>query len=122
MLLDTVCVLLYVHIYFSLMYDSLISRPSPTSMKVPVHKQLFSSLLISTVVQVVHHLDTDGATGYKNITQFVSEACRVLKPGGALIINTTLPEQFEKGVVWFTTLIPEAKKKFQSRYCQDHGH
>ena len=49
------------------------------------------------------------------MNRFVSEAYRVLKPGGALIINTTTPEQHLEGVVWFETLIPEATKKLAKR-------
>lgn len=70
-----------------------------------------------TCNQVIHHLDegpdaSDDPVDWKpcsnpNVTQFIQEAYRVLRPGGAFVINTTSHTQFRDGY-WWADLIPVA--------------
>lgn len=74
--------------------------------------------------QVIHHLDkgpcaTDDpaawkASGHPNIAQFMQEAYRVLRPGGALVLNATTPVQFRDGF-WWANLIPAAIHRLSRR-------
>ena len=68
-----------------------------------------------TCNQVLHHLIPEDASGFENVDVFVKEAYRVLTSRGALIINTSTPEQILGGL-WFGSLIPEASKKLANRY------
>jgi SAM-dependent methyltransferase len=74
--------------------------------------------------QVIHHLDEgpgvadDPATWkpcrFPNVTRFVQEAYRVLRPGGALVVNTTTHDQFPHGF-WWAELIPAAVARVSCR-------
>ena len=68
------------------------------------------------VNQVVHHLDTDQA--FPNLNGFLSEARRVLAPGGQLIINTCSQKQLDPilGVYWHYKFIKEAALTLRLRY------
>ncbi len=78
-----------------------------------------------TCNQVIHHLDKgpsaadDPATwkpsSFPNIAQFVQETYRVLKPGGALVINTATHEQIIDGY-WWADLIPVAAARMTCRH------
>jgi SAM-dependent methyltransferase len=70
-----------------------------------------------TCNQVIHHLE-EGPTAandpsarkpnqFPNVTRFIREAWRVLKPGGAFVINVTTHDQFRDGY-WWAALIPTA--------------
>jgi ubiquinone/menaquinone biosynthesis C-methylase UbiE len=77
-----------------------------------------------TCNQVLHHLDEgptaagDPATwpesGSPNVIRFVEEAFRVLKPGGALVINTASHEQMRDGY-WWADLVPTAVARLACR-------
>lgn len=74
--------------------------------------------------QVLHHLDVgptasdDPAdwpnSGSPNVARFVEEAFRVLKPGGALVINTASHEQM-RDAYWWADLIPIAVARVEHR-------
>ena len=74
--------------------------------------------------QVIHHLEegpgaADDPQGWKpcefpNVTQFFKEAYRVLRPGGAFVINATSHEQFRDGY-WWADLIPAAVARLNCR-------
>jgi len=68
------------------------------------------------VNQVLHHLDT--APTFPNLTTFLEEGRRVLKPGGVLTINTSTQKQLhpDTGVYWNYKYIPEAASELRSRY------
>jgi len=77
-----------------------------------------------TCNQVVHHLDEgpgeadDPAKwkpcGFPNVTRFIQEAYRVLRPGGALVLNVTTHDQFPHGF-WWAELIPLAVARLRCR-------
>jgi ubiquinone/menaquinone biosynthesis C-methylase UbiE len=68
------------------------------------------------VNQVLHHLDTDPS--YPNLTLFLKESRRVIKPGGVLTINTSSQEQLNpsSGVFWNYKYIEKAALAMQARY------
>jgi ubiquinone/menaquinone biosynthesis C-methylase UbiE len=68
------------------------------------------------VNQVLHHLDTKPS--YPNLTLFLTESIRVLKPGGVLTINTSSQEQLNpnSGVYWNYRYIEKAVVALQARY------
>ena len=68
------------------------------------------------VNQVLHHLDTEST--FPNLTVFLEEGKRVLKPGGVLTINTSRQEQLhpDTGVYWNYKYIPKAAYGLRSRY------
>ena len=57
--------------------------------------------------QVLHHLDDGTTTDFPNVATFFSEAFRVLRPGGVLIINSSGHDQHRDGF-WWAALIPKA--------------
>lgn len=77
-----------------------------------------------TCNQVIHHLDegphaADDPSAWKpnqfpNLTRFIQEAWRVLKPGGAFVINATTHDQFRDGY-WWAALIPTAVSRLTCR-------
>jgi ubiquinone/menaquinone biosynthesis C-methylase UbiE len=74
--------------------------------------------------QVIHHLEKGpGAAddpaewqsnGFPNISAFIHEANRVLRPGGAFVLNTTSHLQFPNGY-WWADLIPAAVARLRCR-------
>ncbi len=70
--------------------------------------------------QVIHHLDRpdegcNEAKDFPNISRFVSEAHRVLSPGGSLLINVCSQAQLVDGF-WWADLIPEAMARCALRH------
>ena len=68
------------------------------------------------VNQVLHHLDTEPS--YPNLTLFLKESRRVIKPGGVLTINTSSQEQLNphSGVYWNYKYIEKAALAMQARF------
>jgi len=68
------------------------------------------------VNQVLHHLDTEPS--YPNLTLFLKESKRVIKPGGVLTINTSSQEQLnaQSGAYWNYKYIEKAALAMQARY------
>jgi ubiquinone/menaquinone biosynthesis C-methylase UbiE len=67
------------------------------------------------VNQVLHHLDAPGATTYPQHEDALRRLARLLKPGGALVINTCSHEQVLRGA-WTSALVPEAAARLCDRY------
>ena len=59
--------------------------------------------------QVLHHLDRPGDSQYSGCEQAISEAARVLRPGGLLLINACSRKQLGSGF-WYYHLAPNALK------------
>ncbi len=68
------------------------------------------------VNQVLHHLDTEPS--FPNLTLFLKEGRRVIKPGGVLTINTSSQEQLDphSGAYWNYKYIEKAALAIQARY------
>ena len=66
---------------------------------------------------VLHHLDnTEGCdNGFPAVQKALTEIRRVLKPGGALVIQTSSHEQLLDGY-WWAELIPQAMAAYKHRY------
>lgn len=77
-----------------------------------------------TCNQVIHHLEegpgaSDDPAGWKpsnfrNVAQFIGDAYRVLRPGGAFVLNATSHNQFRDGY-WWADLIPVAVARVSCR-------
>jgi ubiquinone/menaquinone biosynthesis C-methylase UbiE len=66
-----------------------------------------------TINQVIHHFPK--ADGYAFARRCFEEAFRVLRPGGCLILNTSMPEQQRDGF-WWLSLFPNASDAICSRF------
>lgn len=66
--------------------------------------------------QVLHHLQDDPAQDFPAHRRVFEEFARVLKPGGALTVNTCSREQLQHGY-WHYHLIPEAAEALRRRYA-----
>lgn len=77
-----------------------------------------------TCNQVIHHLE-EGPSAvddpaewqpctFSNLTRFIEEAYRVLRPGGALVLNVTTLDQFRDGY-WWADLVPDAVERLSCR-------
>lgn len=60
------------------------------------------------VNQVLHHLPDDAGAGYPRHRQVLQELARVLRPGGALVVNSCSHAQIQDGY-WPYQLIPDAR-------------
>ncbi len=66
--------------------------------------------------QVLHHLSGENPDGnFPVLGQLFSEAHRVLRPNGILMINTSAPEQQRDGF-WWAALIPDAIERIGKRF------
>ena len=72
--------------------------------------------------QVLHHLDGEAgeAHGWPNLRRALAQARRVLRPGGALLINTCAQRQLTEGF-WYAPLIPQAVERIARRYVPVDG-
>ena len=68
------------------------------------------------VNQVFHHLPDSPRDGWPMLRRVLGELARVLRPGGAAIINTCSHEQLRRGW-WFASLVPGAIGVMCSRHA-----
>ncbi|MDD9983830.1 MAG: class I SAM-dependent methyltransferase [Gammaproteobacteria bacterium] len=67
------------------------------------------------VNQVLHHLPDSPQDGWPMLRRVLGEFARVLRPGGAAIINTCSHEQLRQGW-WYTALVPGAVEAIGRRH------
>ena len=65
--------------------------------------------------QVLHHLDDDADAGYPAHRAVFAEFARVLRPGGALVVNTCSQDQLA-GAYWYYQLMPGAGAGMRARF------
>jgi len=90
-------------------------------LQMPFEDQQFDGI---TCNQVLHHLDEGptvaddpaawNSSSFPHVRQFVQEAFRILRPGGAVVINSTSHEQLRDGF-WWAELIPTAVDRLSCR-------
>jgi ubiquinone/menaquinone biosynthesis C-methylase UbiE len=73
----------------------------------------FDAVLLN---QVVHHLGDHEDPEFPTLARVVGEAARVLRPGGALVVNHCAQSQLRHGY-WYAALIPEARAAFARRFA-----
>ena len=81
--------------------------------ELPFEDERFDGVMIN---QVLHHLPDDPAMGFPEHRGVFRELARVLKPGGALVVNTCSQEQLLHGY-WHYGLIRKAADALRSRYA-----
>jgi len=72
-----------------------------------------ASFDVVTVNQVIHHFSTED--NFQELLTAMGEICRVLKPGGKLVLCTSTPEQ-QRDAFWWLSLFPEASAKICQRF------
>merc|ERR1711976_500442 len=71
------------------------------------------SFHVVTMNQVAHHFPKDG--DYAFCLKVFKEISRVLKPGGAFVLNTSTPEQ-QRDAFWWMSLFPNASNAMSKRF------
>ncbi len=80
--------------------------------RLPYDANFFDGVICN---QVLHHLDDDNTPRkFPKIRDMLAEACRVLRPGGVIILNTCAREQLFEAF-WWADLIPEAVGRMAAR-------
>lgn len=79
----------------------------------PFRDAVFDAAMLN---QVLHHLDLCADDDYPGYRRVFGELARVLKPGGALLVNTCSHEQLRHGF-WYYDLIPEARERMCARHA-----
>ena len=80
--------------------------------RLPYDTNFFDGMMCN---QVLHHLDQETASRrFPRIRKMLAEACRVLHPGGVIILNTCAREQLFEAF-WWADLIPEAVGRMAAR-------
>ena len=81
--------------------------------ELPFEDGTFDGVMIN---QVLHHLPDNASEGFPAHRRVFEEFARVLKPGGALTVNTCSQEQLRNGI-WYYSLIPNAVETIRSRFA-----
>ena len=68
----------------------------------PFEDACFDAVMVN---QVLHHLPDSPQDGWPMLRRVLGEFARVVRPGGAAIINTCSHEQLRRGW-WYTALVP----------------
>ena len=80
---------------------------------IPLADNAVDSVIIN---QVLHHLSDSAANDWRAHRTVFAELARVLRPGGAIVINSCSHLQLERGF-WFYHLIPSALLQIKERTC-----
>lgn len=81
--------------------------------ELPFEDDTFDGVMIN---QVLHHLPDDASAGFPEHRRVFEEFARVLKPGGALTVNTCSQQQLRHGY-WYYALIPQAAETLRNRFA-----
>lgn len=79
----------------------------------PFAEGRFDAVMIN---QVLHHLADSAEAGWPAHRRVFAECARVLRPGGALIVNSCAQEQIRDSY-WYYRLIPEAARRLAARFA-----
>ncbi len=79
----------------------------------PFGDESFDAVMIN---QVLHHLDDTAGTEYLLHRRVFDEFARVLRPGGALVVNCCGQEQLA-GAYWYYHLVPEVGEAMRRRFA-----
>ncbi len=77
----------------------------------PFENQTFHAMMIN---QVLHHLEDGSDFAYSGHRAAISEAARVLRTGGLLLVNTCSHRQLSEGF-WYNQLIPQGLEMCKRR-------
>lgn len=80
--------------------------------ELPFGEASFDAVMIN---QVLHHLDDDAGAEYALHRRVIGEFARVLRSGGALIVNSSGQEQLE--AYWYYHLVPELGAAMRRRFA-----
>lgn len=80
-------------------------------LSLPFEDATFDAMMIN---QVLHHLEDGTDTVYNGHRAAISEAARLLKPGGVLMVNTCSHRQLTEGF-WYNHLIPQGLEACKRR-------
>ena len=79
----------------------------------PFEDARFDAVMVN---QVLHHLPDSPADGRPLLRRVLGEFARVLRPGGAAIVNTCSHEQLRRGW-WYAALVPDAVEAMRERHA-----
>ena len=79
----------------------------------PFEDAVFDAVMVN---QVLHHLPDSPDDGRPLLRRVLAELARVLRPGGAAIVNTCSHEQLRRGW-WYAALVPEAVEAMCRRHA-----
>ena len=79
----------------------------------PFEDACFDMVMVN---QVLHHLPGSPHDGRPLLPRVLGELARVLRPGGAAMINTCSHEQLRRGW-WYATLVPDAVEAMCRRHA-----
>ena len=81
--------------------------------ELPYEAESFDGLMCN---QVLHHLGAGQEnSAFPELTQLLHEACRVLRPNGVIVLNTSSQQQLRDGF-WWADLIPQAVDRIAVRF------
>ena len=79
----------------------------------PFEDACFDAVMVN---QVLHHLPDSPGDGWPMLRRVLAELARVLRPGGAAVVNTCSHEQLRHGW-WYATLVPDAVETMRRRHA-----
>ena len=79
----------------------------------PFEDACFDAVMVN---QVLHHLPDSSPDGWPMLRRVLGEVARVLRPGGAAVVNTCSHEQLRSGW-WHASLVPDAVETMRRRHA-----